>query len=213
MLANQLNVLLAQRQLSIKQVVNELGISRSSISNIVNNPSANVSTETINKLCNYLGITPSDFFIYAPYEFSFKSGNNGYTSFVQVTVSANQIETLFTYTVYLADYDLDWEGNDVPGNYDFYIRVTPDEPEDTAILPIYKKLAPTFQTQLTSRFISETLSLLKKDISVGVSANDSSVTLSEFLDTSIKNKMTIAFDLPWKRTKMVMTARPLSFNY
>ena len=72
MLANRLSVLLAERQLTIKKVVNDLGISRSSISNIVNNPQANIATDTIDKICNYLEVTPNDFFAYSPYNISVK---------------------------------------------------------------------------------------------------------------------------------------------
>lgn len=67
MLANRLSVLLAERQISIKEVVAETGLSRSAISNIVNNPDANVATATIDLLCLYLGVTPAEFFTYWPY--------------------------------------------------------------------------------------------------------------------------------------------------
>lgn len=72
MLANRLNVLLAERQLTNKQVVDDTGISRNTISNIINNPGANISNEIIDTLCNYLEITPGDFFEYAPFLISFE---------------------------------------------------------------------------------------------------------------------------------------------
>ncbi len=66
MLANRLGVLIAERQLSIKQISEDTGISRNTISNITNNIKANISTEIIDKLCNYLAVTPSEFFCIYP---------------------------------------------------------------------------------------------------------------------------------------------------
>ena len=53
MLVNRLSLLLTERQLAIKRVVADTHISRNTISNISNNPTANVSTATINRLCQY----------------------------------------------------------------------------------------------------------------------------------------------------------------
>ena len=70
LLANRLKILLAERDLSIKDVVSATKISRSAVSNIVNNPFANISTENVDKLCNYLEIAPRDFYDYFPWHFS-----------------------------------------------------------------------------------------------------------------------------------------------
>lgn len=67
MIANRLNILLAERYLTIKDVIDNTGISRNAISNIVNKPLANISTETIDILCNYLDVTPNEFFEFSPY--------------------------------------------------------------------------------------------------------------------------------------------------
>lgn len=70
MLANRLKILLAERDLTIKDTVDKTGISRNTLSNIVNNPYANVSTTNVNKLCNFLDVTPGDFYDYFPWDFS-----------------------------------------------------------------------------------------------------------------------------------------------
>ncbi len=72
MLANRLKVLLAERQLTNKQVSDDTKISRNTISNIINNPDANIATNTIDRLCNYLEIDPSNFFEYSPYLITFE---------------------------------------------------------------------------------------------------------------------------------------------
>lgn len=69
MLANRLKILLAERDLSIKDTVKETGISRNTLSNMINNPYANVSTNNINKLCNFLEVIPNDFYDYFPWNF------------------------------------------------------------------------------------------------------------------------------------------------
>lgn len=66
MLRNRLRILLAERDLKIKDVVNATELTRPTVSNIVNNRSANVSTKNLNKLCNYLEVMPNEFWEYKP---------------------------------------------------------------------------------------------------------------------------------------------------
>lgn len=72
MLSNKLKVLLAERNLQIKQLVEDTNISRNTLSNLINKPTGNVSINTVNELCIYLKITPADFFEFLPFDFSFK---------------------------------------------------------------------------------------------------------------------------------------------
>ena len=78
MLVNKLKVLLAERNLKIKDIVENTGLSRNTISNLVNNPSSNVSTSTLDKLCFFLKITPDDFFEYYPELVKFELKDNNY---------------------------------------------------------------------------------------------------------------------------------------
>lgn len=71
LIANRLKILLAERDLSIKNVMEATGISRSALSNMINNPFANISTENVDKLCNYLEVKPSKFYDYVPWIFNF----------------------------------------------------------------------------------------------------------------------------------------------
>lgn len=66
MLRNRLRILLAERDLKIKDLMNATGLSRNSLSNMVNNRSANVSTKNLDKLCNYLEVTPTEFWEFKP---------------------------------------------------------------------------------------------------------------------------------------------------
>ena len=67
MLRNKLAVLIAERELTAAKVSEETGIARSTLSSLVNNTGDGVQYKTLDKLCNYFGITPSEFFDYAPF--------------------------------------------------------------------------------------------------------------------------------------------------
>lgn len=66
MLRNRLKILLAERDLKIKDVSNAIGISRNALSHMSNHRSANVSNDNLDKLCNYLGVTPTEFWEFKP---------------------------------------------------------------------------------------------------------------------------------------------------
>lgn len=66
MIKNRLAVLLAERNLKITQVAKDTGISRNTITSTAQNDSKMIQLQTIDVLCNYLGITPADFFEYYP---------------------------------------------------------------------------------------------------------------------------------------------------
>lgn len=70
LLANRLKILLAERDLTIKDLMKATGLSRNSLSNMVNNPFANIATDNVDKLCNYLNVTPKNFYDYFPWKFS-----------------------------------------------------------------------------------------------------------------------------------------------
>lgn len=71
MIKNQLSTLLAERSLKITKVSNDTGISRTTLTALNQNENKMVQMVTINTLCNYLKITPADFFEYSPLDASF----------------------------------------------------------------------------------------------------------------------------------------------
>lgn len=66
MLENRLNVLLAERRLKIKDVMAGTGLSRNTISRIVNNPTVNISTKCLESLMMFLGVGPGEFWVFRP---------------------------------------------------------------------------------------------------------------------------------------------------
>lgn len=67
MLLNNLKKILDDKKVTIKDVVLGTNLSRNTLSNIVNNPKANVSNRTLDNLCIFLNVTPNDFFEYHPF--------------------------------------------------------------------------------------------------------------------------------------------------
>lgn len=64
MLQNRLGILLAERGLKITKVAEETKISRSTLNNIRKNGTNTISLSTLQTLCDYLRVTPNDFFNY-----------------------------------------------------------------------------------------------------------------------------------------------------
>lgn len=62
------------RGISATQLFTDTGIARSTISKISNNNTDKISSQTIDKLCNYLEVSPTEFFDFWPYEVKVKSG-------------------------------------------------------------------------------------------------------------------------------------------
>lgn len=66
-----LAVILAQKQTKITEVSRNTNISRTTLTSLSKGDSKGVQFDTINTLCRYLEITPTDFFEYSPIDFSF----------------------------------------------------------------------------------------------------------------------------------------------
>lgn len=71
MIKCNLPVLLAERGLKITKVSNDTGISRTTLTALNNNYSQGIQFDTLNKLCNYLKISPGELFLYVPFEINF----------------------------------------------------------------------------------------------------------------------------------------------
>ncbi|MTB63842.1 helix-turn-helix domain-containing protein [Streptococcus sp. zg-86] len=72
MLINRLAILLAERSMSGVRLASDTGIAQSTISKITSNKSKQVDYETVNKICNILGVTSDDFFDYSPIDYEIK---------------------------------------------------------------------------------------------------------------------------------------------
>lgn len=67
MILPRLKVLLAERNLKISRVSNDTGLSRTTLTSLTKNTLKGVQLETIDTLCQYLGIPIKDFFEFVPF--------------------------------------------------------------------------------------------------------------------------------------------------
>lgn len=80
MIRNNLAILMSERGIKNSVLSARTGISKNTISSTAQNDGKMIQLETINKICQVLGVTPSDFFIYTPYD-------------IDIEVSMNEFET------------------------------------------------------------------------------------------------------------------------
>lgn len=84
MLRNNLAKLMIDRGISATQLFMDTGIARSTISKISNNNTDKISSQTIDKLCNYLEVSPAEFFDFWPYDVKIQCGFINYDSLSEV---------------------------------------------------------------------------------------------------------------------------------
>lgn len=81
MLRNRLKELMSERNLKASRVANDIpNLSRNTINTVANNKGKMLQLETINSLCEYLEISPSDFFEYLPFDVDIKISTDEETS-------------------------------------------------------------------------------------------------------------------------------------
>lgn len=72
MIDSNLAVLLAERNLKITKVSRDTGISRTTLTALCYDQTAGIKYDTLNTLCKYLQITPTEFFNYTEYDYEIK---------------------------------------------------------------------------------------------------------------------------------------------
>ncbi|MFR0582731.1 helix-turn-helix domain-containing protein [Limosilactobacillus mucosae] len=68
MIFNRLKMLLSERELSITQVAKDTGLSRTTLTYMVQNNSKGIQLATLNQLCQYLHVQPKDLLEYYPFD-------------------------------------------------------------------------------------------------------------------------------------------------
>lgn len=94
MLKCNLAMLLAERGLKISKVSKDTGISRTTLTALTNNTSQGIQLETIDKLCLYLKIDPSKFFIFSSASLSFVFEKNEKNEFIIINFSEKSLGNL-----------------------------------------------------------------------------------------------------------------------
>lgn len=156
LLANRLKILLAERDLTIKDLMKATGLSRNSLSNMVNNPFANIATDNVDKLCNYLEVAPKDFYDYSGWRFDFqllksessKSGVSG----LAILMTSGKLEVTINLDV---DVITSIEKIESLGirKCDVYIVINCKNNLDKRLIDVYtNSLSPLFQHQIENKF-------------------------------------------------------------
>lgn len=168
LLANRLKILLAERDLTIKDLMKATGLSRNSLSNMVNNPFANISTENVDKLCNYLEVAPKDFYDYSGWRFDYEWDTKSvpFSQYnqanccagIRVTMTSGKLVRSFT-LFYNLEYDADYGDG---GGHDVFIVAYNDAGSDAALKTVYKKMSPLFKHQIESELLQPVSIILEQ---------------------------------------------------
>jgi transcriptional regulator, XRE family len=171
MIRNNLAKLMIDRDITATQIFNDTGIARSTISKIYNNNTDKISLETIDKLCNYLMVTPTDFFDYIPYEVEVKLSIDEYDTLQEMvenhpylTLEPQKIEVVLNVTHSLKKTAIFFTGlltfqsigQDVFDLADVQLVLSKDSASDIEII---KELPIQFQKEIIDKMKKEFYSI------------------------------------------------------
>ncbi|SPE04699.1 Helix-turn-helix domain protein [Lactiplantibacillus plantarum] len=191
MLANKLNALLAERQITIKQAVQETNLSRNTISNISNNIYATISNDVLDQLCNYLRVTPCEFFVYAPIKINIGKGLNPDGIYLIFNVTDKQIENKYCFSLNLSENDSD--------ENDILISLQSMSNDCYIFEKELVKLPPLLSASFTSQTIEIVLSALREEADdIIIKQNQHNKTsFNSYIDNSQKTTLKAKLIFPW----------------
>lgn len=165
MLKSNLAVLMAERGLKIADVFRETGISKTTLMALSDNKSQGVQFETIDKLCNFFGVTPDSFFVFSKYMLNYDIvySESLNTDVLIVSAISGNIKQIFEYacSIYIDRGDeiisRVFSGAD---GLDYYVSIDCEENAD--IGTIYKELPPMLKKDVDNKFYEFCLKELDK---------------------------------------------------
>lgn len=158
MIKSNLAVLMAERGLKIADVYNDTGISKTTLMALSENKGKGIQFETIDKLCNYLNISPQDFFVYSPFLVEYIENENGL--FLKL-VSGDKINNFYFNFDVSKDSELDFStkmifSNNPSKKYDFYLIVGIEDGRDE-LEKIYNNLNIIFKRELVNNIFKHSI--------------------------------------------------------
>lgn len=158
MIKSNLAVLMAERGLKIADVYNDTGISKTTLMALSENKGKGIQFETIDKLCNYLNISPQDFFVYSPFLVEYIENENGL--FLKL-VSGDKINNFYFNFDVSKDSELDFStkmifSNNPSKKYDFYLIVGIEGGRDE-LEKIYNNLNIIFKRELVNNIFKHSI--------------------------------------------------------
>ncbi|UXR31207.1 helix-turn-helix transcriptional regulator [Staphylococcus simulans] len=164
MIKSRLSVLMAERGLKIADLYEETGISKTTLMAIAENTGKGVQFDTVDKLCNFLGVTPCEFFDYSPYIVETQKSNfiEGNLKGIEIKIKKQNYEKEFNLDLYV------YSGNsyDIPfkkGEFDYYITLglqSSDHYTDDEFYKFLSNMNISFRTDFINKLIKEVKSQL-----------------------------------------------------
>lgn len=93
MIFSNLKVLLAQRNISISKMSADTNISRTTLTALCTNKSTGIQFDTLDTICSYLNVLPSDVILFSPYSVELSKDNYELTAKV-INLLNNRIFTV-----------------------------------------------------------------------------------------------------------------------
>lgn len=180
MIKSNLAVLMAERGLKIADVYNDTGISKTTLMALSENKGKGIQFETIDKLCNYLNISPKDFFVYSPFLVEYIENENGL--FLKL-ISGEKINNFYFNFDVCKESELDFStkmifSNNPSKKYDFYLIVGIED-GGNELEKIYNNLNIIFKRELVNnifehsiKWFIENKKIKKADCNVYLEIND-----------------------------------------
>ena len=164
MIQSRLSVLMAERGLKIADLYEETGISKTTLMAIAENTGKGVQFDTVDKLCNFLGVTPCDFFDYSPYIVETQKSDfiEGNLKGIEIKIKKQNYEKYFNLDIYVYSGD----SYDIPfkkGEFDYYITLglqSSDHYTDDEFYKFLSNMNISFRTDVINTLIQEVKSQL-----------------------------------------------------
>ncbi|MCI7344271.1 MAG: helix-turn-helix transcriptional regulator [Fusobacterium necrophorum] len=168
MIGYNLSVLLAERGLNVSKVSKDTGLSRITLSAIVNNTGQGVQLETLNRLCDYLRVTPSELFLYVPFNINIYVDSPNEIIEIEYINSNKNIKCDFPYSIQV--YDIMEEDGNYPVKVDLDINCYVDEENEVLenkryLKKVFDKLPIVLFKMLESKLETELIHILENYIS------------------------------------------------
>lgn len=168
----RLKILLAERNLSITDTHKATGISRNTLTALCYNYSKGIQYETMDSLCRYLNVTPSDLFEYTPVDISVLEINLHNAEMILSVVPALprhpfNIELGIDFKVIKSDYDSDGNGGIEEINTYIWLptsNIDEQEAQQKLFLNILNTLSPFAKASVYERIDREVYSIIDNEI-------------------------------------------------
>lgn len=163
MIKTNLAILMAERGLKIADVYDATGISKTTLMAISENTGKGIQYETVDKLCNFLGVTPQEFFSYAPYIFTFyKSKAENDLSKIAITVNHSGNLKSFNFSPFIItpkspSYPVIPNDADFIVNYDIetnFKNIHKSQSDKKEFYKIYDNLPVNLKSDINNHFLN-----------------------------------------------------------